>query len=179
MNFYKLTLTIAFLFLSYLSLPLSDARAAFGDCRDGGAASCTNECVPDPNNPAVQVCTPRVCAPDPAPMSANYTCVSVRGAGGGVDLGSVTDTNFSLRLPREGALGAFVTRITNVAFTFSFVILFVYLVWGSFRYLMAGGDPKAIAGAKAHLTWAIVGTIVVFLSFGLFRILSSLLGNIY
>jgi hypothetical protein len=179
MTLHKLTFITAFLFLAYFSFPLFSAHAAYGDCRDGGDLACTNECVSLPNQPDRVVCTPTVCAPRPGRDDTEYACVSVRTADGGIDLGAVTDTNFSLRLPREGALGAFVTNVTNFALPLSFVILFVYLVWGSFRYLMAGGDPKAIAGAKAHLTWAIIGTIVVFLSFGLFRILSSLLGNVY
>jgi hypothetical protein len=180
MTLYKLTFITAFLFLAYFSFPLFSAHAAYGDCRDGGALACTNECVSLPNQPDREVCTPKVCAPQSSgPYDTRYTCVSVRTANGDIDLEAVTNTNFSLRLPREGALGEFVNRVTNFTLPFSFVILFVYLVWGSFRYLMAGGDPKAIAGAKAHLTWAIIGTIVVFLSFGLFRILSSLLGNVY
>jgi hypothetical protein len=95
-----------------------------------------------------------------------------------VDIGLTFGQNFNGSLPPL-TLGNFITIILPQIYTFAFVIVLIYLVWGSYRYLISGGDPKAVAGAKAHLTYAIIGIIIIFLSFGIYRFVSSLLNNIY
>lgn len=73
------------------------------------------------------------------------------------------------------SLGEAISDILPAIFWFASILLLIYLSWGAYRYLLSGGDPKQVAAAKAQLTWAIIGIIIVFLSFGLFQILNEIL----
>lgn len=61
----------------------------------------------------------------------------------------------------ECAFGNFISVILALAG----IILFVMLVVGGFRYLVSGGDPKAVEAAKATLTHAILGLVILVLAF--------------
>ena len=56
-------------------------------------------------------------------------------------------------------------NVVNVALGFAGIAFFVLLLVGGFKYMTAGGDPKAIEAAKKTLTAAIAGLLVVILSF--------------
>lgn len=56
-------------------------------------------------------------------------------------------------------------NVVNVALGFAGIAFFVLLLIGGFKYMSAGGDPKAIEAAKKTLTAAIAGLLVVILSF--------------
>lgn len=42
---------------------------------------------------------------------------------------------------------------------------FIWLVWGIFQYIFAGGDKNGIESARKRITWAIFGLIFVLLSY--------------
>lgn len=78
--------------------------------------------------------------------------------------------------PNGGRLGEFITNLGNVVFYIAGALLIIWLVWGVFQYIFAGGDKEKLAGARKRLTWAIVGFIIIVLAFsvsqfaqGLFR----------
>lgn len=56
-------------------------------------------------------------------------------------------------------------NVVNVALGFAGIAFFILLLVGGFKYMTAGGDPKAIDAAKKTLTAAIAGLLVVVLSF--------------
>lgn len=58
-------------------------------------------------------------------------------------------------------LGAFIGFI----FTLSVVIALLYLIWGGFKWLTSGGDKSAVGAAREHIIAAVVGLIVIFLSY--------------
>lgn len=47
------------------------------------------------------------------------------------------------------------------AFTLAF---FVMVTVAGFRFLMSGGDPKAVAGARDTLTYAVAGAVIMILA---------------
>lgn len=51
-----------------------------------------------------------------------------------------------------------------------------YLLWGSLKFVMSGGDPKAVGAAKNTMTYALIGLVVVLLSFAILKFLGSFLG---
>ena len=53
------------------------------------------------------------------------------------------------------------------------LVAFAYIIIGGFKYLTAGGDEKAIMGAKQTLTWAIIGLLVVVASFLILKTLAD------
>jgi hypothetical protein len=50
------------------------------------------------------------------------------------------------------------------------------LIMGGFKFITAGGDPKAIEGAKKTLTYAIMGIVLVALSFLILQFISTFTG---
>ena len=54
----------------------------------------------------------------------------------------------------------FKSAITSVAIIGGF-LAFIAIIIGGFKYITARGDPKAVAGAQATLTWAIIGLVLI------------------
>lgn len=67
-------------------------------------------------------------------------------------------TNFS-------NLGELVNRLVEIAMFFVAIVAVLYLIMSGFRYIMAGGDEKKAAAARASIQNAIIGLIVAFIAF--------------
>ena len=55
------------------------------------------------------------------------------------------------------------------------VALFM-IIFAGYQFLFSGGDPKAVDGARKTLTFAILGLFIVFLSFLILNIISTVTG---
>lgn len=62
-------------------------------------------------------------------------------------------------------LGALLSPLLNITFYLAAFLSFAYLVWGAFSYIMAQGKKEDLAKARARITWAIIGLIVVLMAF--------------
>jgi hypothetical protein len=58
-----------------------------------------------------------------------------------------------------------VKALIDVAFSAAGLVAVIYLIIGGFRYTTSSGNAEAIEGAKATIINAIIGLIVVFISF--------------
>lgn len=66
----------------------------------------------------------------------------------------------------EGAkLGDILSGLLNIAFYIAIFLAFYWLVWGAFSYIMARGNKEDLAKSRARIIWALVGLIIVLLSF--------------
>ena len=52
----------------------------------------------------------------------------------------------------------------------------ILIIISGFKFVTSGGDPKQAEGARKTLTWAIIGLIVVLLSFGIINFISYTTG---
>ncbi len=69
-------------------------------------------------------------------------------------------------LPSSGTtIGTIVNRLLIYVFPLAGIVVFFYLIYGGYQYLMSAGDPKAAAGAKQTLTYAIIGFLVMFAAY--------------
>lgn len=73
-------------------------------------------------------------------------------------------------------LGGLVSAILPVLISVAGLALFAYLIMGGIKYITSGGDEKAVMEAKKIITNALVGMIIVFVSFWIIRILETVLG---
>lgn len=64
-------------------------------------------------------------------------------------------------------LGIFLTDILNIIFYIAVFLAFYWLVWGTFAYIMARGNKEDLAKARARITWALIGLMVVLLSYSI------------
>lgn len=66
--------------------------------------------------------------------------------------------------------------VINAALVFSGVIALVLIIYSGIKYIMSRGDQTKIDEAKKTLTYAIIGLIVIFLSFFIVQLISQLTG---
>ncbi len=70
--------------------------------------------------------------------------------------------------------------IVNVLITYLFpiagLLLLLYLLYGGYRYLLSGGNPKSLQEARSVITTALLGFVIVFVAFWLVQIIGIMLG---
>ncbi|MBI3380197.1 hypothetical protein HY029_05580 [Candidatus Gottesmanbacteria bacterium] len=73
-----------------------------------------------------------------------------------------------------------IASVVNAAQAFIFpiagVMLLAYLVWGGFSYITAMGDPKKAEGARARLTHAVIGFLIIFAAYWIVQIVNQIFG---
>ena len=52
----------------------------------------------------------------------------------------------------------------------AFIAAFVMLLIGGIRWILAGGDEKAVAGARGTITAALIGLVIVLVAFAIIRL---------
>ncbi len=62
-------------------------------------------------------------------------------------------------------LAGVLTGILNIVFYLAAFMAFFYILWGAFSYISAQGKKEDLAKARARITWAIIGLVIVFLAF--------------
>lgn len=73
--------------------------------------------------------------------------------------------------------GNFIPGLISILFIIAIIVAVLYLIWGGIKWIMSGGDKAALQAAREHVIAAIVGLVVVFLSYFLLNfVLSSFLG---
>jgi len=77
-------------------------------------------------------------------------------------------------LSETGLSQILTTFVSWLAFTFGSIAIIILIVCG-FQYLFAGGDDSQAENAKSCMKWAVVGIIVVGLSWTVVRTLAWLM----
>ncbi|MBI2017419.1 hypothetical protein HYS92_00050 [Candidatus Daviesbacteria bacterium] len=72
-------------------------------------------------------------------------------------------------------IGTILTDFLGIIFYLAAFLAFFWLVWGAFQYMSAGGDKQKLGEARSRITWAIVGFILVFLSFLVAQFMAEIL----
>jgi hypothetical protein len=69
-----------------------------------------------------------------------------------------------------------IQNIVLAALAFSGLVALVLIIYSGITYITSHGDPQKVEGAKKTLTWAIVGLVVIFLSFFVVNLISQVTG---
>jgi hypothetical protein len=75
----------------------------------------------------------------------------------------------------ETTLTGFILRVINIALALAGLIAVLFLVIGGFRYITAGGNEDHTESAKKIIMNAVIGIIVIILSFVVVRVVSNTL----
>ena len=67
-------------------------------------------------------------------------------------------------------------QIVSVVLGLAGIVLFIMLLMGGFKFITAGGDPKAVESAKKTLTYAIAGMVLLAASFLILRFIQEFTG---
>lgn len=84
----------------------------------------------------------------------------------------------SLKGPLQGynTIGDIVNNLVPFVITIGGIMLFLILMWGGYDYVTSQGTPEKIKSANAKITAAIVGFVLLVLSFLITRIISYIFG---
>lgn len=58
----------------------------------------------------------------------------------------------------------------------AFILAFIFLIIGGIRWITAGGDEKAVAGARGMITAALIGLVIVLVSYAIIRLVEIFFG---
>lgn len=64
-----------------------------------------------------------------------------------------------------GNLASVVSDLLTIAFYVAGFLAFYYLVWGAFAYLMAQGNKENLAKARAKISFALIGLIIILMAY--------------
>jgi hypothetical protein len=83
-------------------------------------------------------------------------------------------------LPCETNLTSFIMRIINIALIVAGLIAVLFLIIGGFRYITSAGNEEVAENAKKIIINAIIGIVIIILSFVIVRVISNALitGNV-
>ena len=62
------------------------------------------------------------------------------------------------------------------ALSFAGLVALILVILGGFKYMTSGGDQKAVEGGKKTITWALIGLVVILLSFAIVRFIADVTG---
>lgn len=72
--------------------------------------------------------------------------------------------------------GGIISRVLEFAFPIAGLILFVMIVWGGFEILTGAADKKSLDAGKQRISAAIIGFVLLFVSYWIIRIIEEVLG---
>lgn len=92
-----------------------------------------------------------------------------------VNIGTGIGSNIAINYPNIGSL---VTIILNNSLTIASIILFGLIIFGGVSYIASAGDgdQKKITAAQETITSAIIGFLVIFVSYFIIQIIQVITG---
>ena len=79
-------------------------------------------------------------------------------------------------LGRISDLGFLVSAAIGTVFLLSGMLVFIMLVWGGFKFIISGGDPKATGQARSIMLYAILGVFLVVIAYFLLALIHNVTG---
>lgn len=76
----------------------------------------------------------------------------------------------------QGGFGNIVSTAITVAFVIAVVIALFFLVYGGIKWITSGGDKTAVEAARNTIVAAVVGLVIVFLSYFILNIVLGVFG---
>jgi len=73
-------------------------------------------------------------------------------------------------------IGQIVSRLLVYIFPLAGIATFIYLLIGGFSYLTAAGNEEAVKKAQGQITNALIGFLIIFLSYWIVHLLELILG---
>jgi len=75
-----------------------------------------------------------------------------------------------------GCIPVIIQNLISAALAFSGLVALVLFIYAGATYITSKGDPTKVENAKKTMTYAILGLILIFLSFFIIRLISTLTG---
>lgn len=134
------------------------------------------QCCPLPAEPchiSGEICLDGLCFPPPTPIPPTSKP-------GAIDFGQLSGAIPSLKPVFQpgptGNVGGIISAILPYLFVIAGLLLLFYLIYGGFHMMIAANDEKGLAEAKGKITNALVGFLLLFVSYWLVQIMEYILG---
>jgi hypothetical protein len=75
------------------------------------------------------------------------------------------------------SIGGVITGGIQLVLALALILAFVFLVYGGIKWIMSGGDKAGTEAAKGTITAALIGLVVVFLSWALLNLVKGFFGS--
>lgn len=75
-----------------------------------------------------------------------------------------------------GKIGLIFNKVIPFVFVIAGLMLLFYLIAGGFRMMLGANDEKAIADGRAKITNALIGFLIMFVSYWIVQIMQFILG---
>jgi uncharacterized membrane protein len=75
-----------------------------------------------------------------------------------------------------GNLGGLIGSLLQFIFVIAVLVALFYLIYGGFRWLVSSGDKTQVAAAREHIVAAVIGLVIIFLSYFLLSLLLGFFG---
>jgi len=83
----------------------------------------------------------------------------------------------NLPLIGNGEFSDLATFLINTALAVSSLIAIAFLIWGGLRYITSAGNEETAEGAKKTILNAIIGLVIIILSYTIVLVVSNALHN--
>ncbi len=71
-------------------------------------------------------------------------------------------------------VGSMIANVITLIFTFASVAVVLYFMWGAFEWITSGGDKEKVGNARKKMTTAIVGLLLLSLTFAIMGVISQI-----
>lgn len=75
-----------------------------------------------------------------------------------------------------GAISILLSNALNILYALAAIVFIFMIVWGAFQWIISGGDKEAVAKARARITHAIIGIVILSLAFVIISVLGQITG---
>ncbi len=94
-----------------------------------------------------------------------------------MDWTGCTDTNTpGVEVATLKCIPALFQTLVTAALEFVGAVAVIMIIYAGIRFITSRGDPKAVQGARQVMTWAIIGLLIVLVSFGIIMLIAKLTG---
>lgn len=67
-------------------------------------------------------------------------------------------------------------QVVNISLFFAGFVALIFIIIGGIKYITSGGDPKQAGAARQVITYALIGLVLILLSFAIVNFLAFLTG---
>ena len=71
---------------------------------------------------------------------------------------------------------AVVQNIITALFLFAGIVAVILIIYSGIKFVLSGGDPKQVEAARKVMTYAIIGFVVILLSFAILNLIAYITG---
>jgi hypothetical protein len=77
---------------------------------------------------------------------------------------------------KDSSIADILSALLPYIFTLAGLVLFIMLIMGGFGMLTSAGSPEKMKAAQGKITSAVIGFVIIFISYWLMRILEIVFG---